>query len=648
MNQDKLSTLLSLYKEHFSTNWEKENYKWVAVKQFQDNWDIDATDFYTMLDNSLKETDNLLTSAGFFPKLMILRFAEKYPSQVRKMFRTLFDETKPLAGRIKSFQESSDKLMDSYGQAGHHYQNENTISIYLWLRYPEKYYIYKYKVCKNVISLLDAPYKIKKGESFDNLTSCFALYNDIQEVMLRDNDLKTILREHIGKNHYKDTKLHTAVTDFCFFITKQTQTTDDEQKSSHTSGGKNYWWLNANPKIWQFSTVAVGQEESYTVYNEGHPRRIHQNFLDAKPGDIVIGYQASPTKQITAICEITRSQDGNNLYFKKTQDVDTPVDYKTLQNMPELSNMQFFQNPNGSLFKLTQEEYEAIMRKINNTTYTKQDFLNEVFMTEEKYDDIVALLERKKNIILQGAPGVGKTYAAKRLAYSIIGQKDESRIKMVQFHQNYAYEDFVLGYKPNGNGFELKTGIFYNFCTVAAQDPDQPYFFIIDEINRGNLSKIFGELLMMIEPEYRGKSVTLAYTDEPFIVPRNVYIIGMMNTADRSLALIDYALRRRFGFVGMEPGFDSVGFQKYLSMNQKLAPLVEAIQTINQDIAKDPSLGPGFCIGHSYLCPTMGSDKAVNIESIITYDLIPLIEEYWFDNDSKKSQHINTLKELLK
>ena len=266
-------------------------------------------------------------------------------------------------------------------------------------------------------------------------------------------------------------------------------------------------------------------------------------------------------------------------------------------------------------------------------------------MTEARYDMLVSVLKNKKNIILQGAPGVGKTFAAKRLAYSVMGEKDESRIELIQFHQSYSYEDFMMGYKPAGDGFELKYGIFYRFCQKAANQPDQDFLFIIDEINRGNMSKIFGELLMLIEKDYRGTKATLAYNGLPFAVPKNLYIIGMMNTADRSLAMIDYALRRRFSFFDIEPGFDSEGFVSYQTAlnNETFNELVNAVKQLNKEIAADRSLGKGFCIGHSYFCSqTVCSDEWVR--SIVDYDILPMPAEYWFDDASKLQRWENILR----
>lgn len=274
------------------------------------------------------------------------------------------------------------------------------------------------------------------------------------------------------------------------------------------------------------------------------------------------------------------------------------------------------------------------------------NFLNDVYISNGDIKTIKALLERKKNIILQGAPGVGKTFAAKRIAYSMIGKKDENLIKIVQFHQNYSYEDFVEGYKPNENGsFKLKNGVFKKFCNRAEQDDKNKYFFIIDEINRGNLSKIFGELLMLIEDTHRGETINLAYSGEKFCVPENVYIIGMMNTADRSLAMIDYALRRRFSFFEMQPAFENEKFIKMIK-GENLKKVVEKIKGLNNTICKDASLGKGFCIGHSYFC-NLTDDNEETLKNIINYEIAPMLKEYWFDDINKYNKEIELLNESL-
>ena len=290
--------------------------------------------------------------------------------------------------------------------------------------------------------------------------------------------------------------------------------------------------------------------------------------------------------------------------------------------------------------KIEQEVMELDKNIIN--PYTKQNFLNEVFMKETDYDKLVALLKYKKNIILQGAPGVGKTFTAKRLAYSLIGTEDDNRIAMVQFHQNYSYEDFVMGYRPTETGFELRNGVFYDFCEKARSDIENDYYFIIDEINRGNLSAVFGELLMLVEGDYRDKPVRLVYKkDKWFSVPHNVYIIGMMNTADRSIAMIDYALRRRFSFFTMKPGFDSEGFVNLQNKVNHLAfnTVINEIKILNNEIAEDDSLGEGFCIGHSYFVYDEKNPPVCGIEmwlkNVIEYDICPMLDEYWFDDKQK-------------
>jgi len=432
-----------------------------------------------------------------------------------------------------------------------------------------------------------------------------------------------------------------------------------QEDSEAPADGKQYWWLVANPKIWSLSDMKVGDEQDYTLYSDtGHPRRIHQHFLNARKGDVVIGYESTPTKQVVGLLEVSRANDGESIGFRKTETLPVPIDYSTLRDMPDLVGMEYMKNQQGSFFKLTADEYDIIMEVIRGEnpvakkdsleTYDRSKFLDEVYVGYEDYEQLESLLLRKKNLILQGAPGVGKTFAAKRLAYAIMGEKDDNRVVQVQFHQNYSYEDFVMGYKPNENGgFELKNGIFYKFCKRAAADSDHKYFFIIDEINRGNLSKIFGELLMLIENDYRDKPIQMSYREEHFAVPSNVYIIGMMNTADRSLAMIDYALRRRFSFYEMKPGFENTSFSEYVDKQHDphLNHLVKAIIELNKVIASDDSLGSGFCIGHSYLCE-LGTHY--NLESIVEYDIIPMLREYWFDNDERFNLESQKLRNALK
>ncbi|WP_270646755.1 AAA family ATPase [Paeniclostridium hominis] len=293
--------------------------------------------------------------------------------------------------------------------------------------------------------------------------------------------------------------------------------------------------------------------------------------------------------------------------------------------------------------KYGEEEYNA-----QNNRYLKSDILEEVFINESKIDDILFNLDYKKNIIFQGPPGVGKTFVAKRLCYLHQQKKSKDNIETVQFHQSYSYEDFIRGYRPNKDGgFSLKDGVFYKFVQKAIKDQEDNYYFIIDEINRGNLSKIFGELMMLIEADKRGEehqvSLTYQEDDEKFYIPENLYIIGTMNTADRSLAMVDYALRRRFAFIDLEPAFENETlvshFSNYLG-NEMTNKIINKITRLNNIIEKENiDLGKGYKIGHSYFTP----NKEVNdvnswYERIIKMEIEPLIREYWFDESEEELQ----------
>lgn len=278
--------------------------------------------------------------------------------------------------------------------------------------------------------------------------------------------------------------------------------------------------------------------------------------------------------------------------------------------------------------------------------------LSELFVPQEQFTRILDALGRKKNVILEGAPGVGKTFVARRLAWALMGETDDSRVQMVQFHPSYGYEDFIQGWRPRSDGFGLQDGVFYQFSRKAEADPERKFVFIIDEINRGNLSKVFGELMMLIEADKRGPeyAIPLAYSpDELFHVPENLYLLGMMNTADRSLAMVDYALRRRFSFIRLEPAFGADQFTNHMTTLGASDALVERIvirmTELNQAIAEDPRLGRGYEIGHSFFVPGDGSGALDDVwyERVVKGEIEPLLHEYWFGREEQVREQVERL-----
>ncbi len=385
----------------------------------------------------------------------------------------------------------------------------------------------------------------------------------------------------------------------------------------------------ANISIGETVYIYVSDPESRICF-KGHIKEVNtQNRIDDSNYVIDDTYYGNYEKYMTVEFDEEdydlTDYDGLDIRSLKQHGI------KSVQGSQKLTNETIYY-----INSIINDNNEIKTEKIN--TYSKKNFLEEVYFDEEEYNIITELLDRKKNIILQGAPGVGKTYMANRLAWSIIGETKSANIVNIQFHQSYSYEDFIEGYRPNDKGFLLEEGIFYTLCQKAADNPNEKFFCIIDEINRGNLSKIFGELLMLIESDKRGKEhyLKLPYSKVDFYIPENIYIIGMMNTADRSLAMMDYALRRRFAFYTIKPAYDNSKFNEYIDNfdNEFLNTTIDNIKQLNIDISNDTSLGEGFEIGHSYFCNLNGGSDT-EIESIIKFEIIPMIKEYWFDEPNK-------------
>ena len=820
INHEKLSRIEEAYLKYLPDYWSEENFKWKAIKHFQDHWDIDAADFPKMLEKSLAKAYNLLTSGYYYARSMIVTLAQEDPEGVRELFRMLYDETRDLTERVERFIAYADDRKANHNPEGwkNHFQDTKSISVYLWLKYPDKYYIYKYGEILPAAQELDSSFIPKRTASVENMIGGFQFCDEICAQISKNKAIIETFHNLLTEDCYPDPEYRTLAFDVVFYISRY-YTENKWEPEDYNPGISVEQWIDLlnNPNVFYSSSLKImkrmldygGQAtcaeladkygETAQFYNLGSStlaKRIaavtNCNMMptnsenstywpilyigrSAKKGqrgayvwklrdelkealnrvdlsdvplfskgtmDIRIWKisegsestgvpdaikEALEKRSVVAVAGDTRALANSSVpqgdlfslgilvgdYFylcygnsirllgqftglsapssevglqndsghwmerpyrliAVSRDISpyndqtkwwTPNHNSTCVEVPkgelglfeQLILLPYFDKTLSDLKeeserRITDEQPtdKPIQESASYVTYSREDFLSQVFMSGENLDQLIRLVLRKKNVILQGAPGVGKTYAAKRLAYVIMGEKDTSRIAFVQFHQNYSYEDFIMGYKPEGSDFKLRTGVFYDFCEKARNDPGRPYFFIIDEINRGNMSKIFGELLQLIEADYRNEETLLAYNRQPFSVPENLYLIGMMNTADRSLALIDYALRRRFSFFEMIPGFASVGFKAYAAnrihddtFNALVAQLIE----LNKKIAEDPALGPGFRIGHSYLCLKDDEEYSDDwLYSVVIYDIMPTLDEYWFDDRPKYEEWENNLR----
>lgn len=703
MNTDILEQALARYEARLSETRAQEVYKWHATKRFLDTYDPASPNLAAMLESSLDEAGNLLVGASWFPKGMLKWFAEAFPDETKDALERLFNENSDLKQRMIDFEKWAKEVLCAVNEfakqkgehiAKNHFQDTRSMSVYLAFRHPESHYLYKATMYTFVADVLGLPHP---GDKFDKVLAYRSMCDEILAFLESEHPEVIVASDALLEEDLRvvDPYHHLLVQDIVYFISTYDRESyidvggrENEVNSLGDAGIEtNRYWLYAPGEdacMWnEFYDrgvmglgwrelgdlmVYASKEDMRLKLQEVHGETSQKNSAhavwqfthDIKPGDIVFAKRGRTEILGRGIVVGDYEYDANGGRYPNLRNVEwthkgswSMDEMFAMKTLTDVTDYTDFVMKAGAFFETSGEPIVEDKPEIKYPLYNKEDFLNEAYMDEEEYGTLVGVLRSKKNVILQGAPGVGKTFVAKRLAYSMMGVKAADRVMMVQFHQSYSYEDFIEGFRPSATGFELARGAFYSFCKRAAEDEDNEYFFIIDEINRGNLSKIFGELFMLIENDKRGprNKLQLLYSHEFFYVPSNVFIIGMMNTADRSLAMLDYALRRRFAFFDLRPAFASSGFVSYRDglSSAKFNELVACVGRLNAAIADDSSLGDGFCIGHSYFCGLSPEDVTdAKLSAIVEYELAPMLREYWFDEPSKMCEWIESLRRAIK
>ena len=627
-----IRSMIEDYKKHIAeTQLKDEEYKWELVEKYKGRPNLEVKDLLEELKGI--KYDNLMYAMG---KAVLYRLAKDRTEEFRELLTQLFDETRDLTERVKQFNKQSLKLYRELENKLGHHQDERSISTYLTFRYPEKYTFYKYTYYKNYCDLL----KINERDKNERYAHYLSLIDElIEKYIVSDTELIEQVKSYIPQ-YYDGTNHKLLAQDILYQML---------DKNGRTS----YWVFQGNPKHFDFE-VAMKQNaiESWTV--TAHKDKI-------KEGDKVVLWLTGEEAGCYALAEVTskpyeRTTAPDDAYWLEANKNSTVVDIDITHNLmdnpllkddivaeKELANLKV--GNQGTNFSATKDEYEAIL---------------ELIIKEDKRKRIKKM-NHPLNTIFYGPPGTGKTYNTVLRAAEIIENREikdykealeifnanlHNQIEFITFHQNYSYEDFIQGLRPDiGNEkeltFEKKDGVFKVIADRALKnhlnaddkkEVKKNYVIIIDEINRANISRVFGELITLIEPDKRSHGEIPLATKLPsgdrFMVPSNLYIIGTMNTADKSIALLDIALRRRFVFEAMYPKYTVDG----LTIHDEAI-----LRSLNESIIADK--GHDFQIGHSFFMTSR--EDAYDLEKRMNRRVIPLLLEYFMNDGKAVSQIVN-------
>ena len=682
-----INKYITYYKNNFSKIWEDENFKWKAIKCFQDNWDINAKDFLKMLDNSFAPTYNLLSSNQYFPLKMIKLYANYDCQKVRAMFLDLYNEDKDIIERISNFKKSSEDLCNMYTPGYQHYQKENAITVYLWLKNPDKYYIFKFGEIKSVAEKLHSEYDFRKGAYENNIRNHIKLYDLICNILQDDFELKKIFYSHLDETCYQDPYMKTLTIDFGYYVANiDSKIAIENIEVNNKLQSKNYPQLKnqilygppgtgktyntvikaieiTNPELIQKDKD--GNVENYELLKEKFDELKQQGQIE-----FVTFHQSYSYEEFVEGIK-PELENGKELRYKLQNGI-----FKTIcNNAKELLETKVKYNfnkdnisvykiliPDESLFAYCIENdcvainwgndidisncdsQEEIIAKIPEDFESRKQCISQLNLFKLWIDndlkngkDVIVVIPGSMNTIKGIAKITGDYFYNSDIENGHQQRKVDWIRKNINISSDSIYNSKFVS--PTITGMfndKINWDTFLNLINNKNNSKSSNAVIVIDEINRGDVSKIFGELITLIEEDKRiGKehqmTVTLPYSREPFGVPNNLYIIGTMNTADRSIALLDTALRRRFDFEEMMPkpellrGKDIEG----VDLEQLLTKINDRIKN---EYDRDHQ------IGHSYL---MGVENKEQLERAYKNRILPLLNEYFYNDIDTVSKILN-------